>query len=248
MDEQLKQAFIQYLQQKSGAQTQEEFEAYLQQLGEEGLKQEYAQFMQLVQQQQVASRRLGGMLNYIQTLRGVCPEGYEMQYFKKGGKTCKKCMKKVTMEDGGMTPENPIDAFRCGRKMKKKKCENGSTIEMDKCGSKMKKKACGGSVKTDQKGGTVRAVKTVTTYPDQLENQRADIQYFNDGTQAVRNGGWGSDGMYRENLIGRQGEFGKTYGTPRQQQIADSLRNVDWKQFGWGPVYVPALKKISRTK
>lgn len=145
---------MQYLQQKSGAQTQQEFEAYIQQLGEEGLQQEYAQFMQMVQQQQVAARKFGGMLNYVRKLRGICPEGYEMQFFKQGGQICKKCVQRAKMEDGGKTPENPIDAFRCGRKMKKKACGGtvkeakcGTKVEMDKCGKKMKKKACGGPVK-----------------------------------------------------------------------------------------------------
>lgn len=161
-EQQLKEAFMQYLQQKSGAQTQQEFEAYIQQLGEEGLQQEYAQFMQIMQQQQVAARKFGGMLNYIGKLRGVCPEGYEMQFFKQGGQICKKCIQKAKMEEGGKTPENPIDAFRCGRKMKKKK-ENGGNIEMDRCGKKMKKKACGGPVKKDQTGGPLqRDVKAVS--------------------------------------------------------------------------------------
>lgn len=124
---------MQYLQQKSGAQTQQEFEAYIQQLGEEGLQQEYAQFMQMMQQQQVAARKFGGMLNYVGKLRGVCPEGYEMQFFKQGGQICKKCVQKAKMEDGGKTPQNPVDAFKCGRKMKKK--------------------ACGGPVKKEQTGG-----------------------------------------------------------------------------------------------
>ena len=121
-EQQLKEMFIQYLQQKSGAQTQQEFETYVQQLGEEGLQQEYAQFMQILQQQQVAAKKFGGMLNYIEKLRGVCPEGYEMQFFKQGGQICKKCVQKVKMENGGETPMNPIDAFKCGRKMKKKAC------------------------------------------------------------------------------------------------------------------------------
>lgn len=127
---------MQYLQQKSGAQTQQEFEAYIQQLGEEGLQQEYAQFMQMMQQQQVAARKFGGMLNYVGKLRGVCPEGYEMQFFKQGGQICKKCVQKAKMEDGGKTPQNPVDAFKCGRKMKKK--------------------ACGGLVKKNQTGGPLQ--------------------------------------------------------------------------------------------
>ena len=63
------------------------------------------------------------MLNYINKLRGQCPEGQELQFFKIGGKVCKKCAKKVTMEDSGKTPTNVVDAFKCGRKMKKKKAE-----------------------------------------------------------------------------------------------------------------------------
>lgn len=118
-EQQLKEAFMQYLQQKSGAQNQQEFEAYIQQLGEEGLQKEYAQFIQMLQQQQVAARKFGGMLNYIGKLRGTCPEGYEMQFFKQGGQICKKCVQKVKMENGGDAPKNPVDAFKCGRKMKK---------------------------------------------------------------------------------------------------------------------------------
>lgn len=118
-EQQLKEAFMQYLQQKSGAQTQQEFEAYIQQLGEEGLQQEYAQFMQLLQQQQVASRKFGGMLNYIEKLRGICPEGYEMQFFKQGGQICKKCVQKVRMSDGGDFPEdNPVEAFKKKHQLK----------------------------------------------------------------------------------------------------------------------------------
>lgn len=139
---------MQYLQQKSGAQTQQEFEAYIQQLGEEGLQKEYAQFMQMIQQQ-VAARKFGGMLNYIGKLRGVCPEGYEMQFFKQGGQICKKCVQKAKMEDGGKTPQNPVDAFKCGRKMKKKAC--GGPVEKDKCGNKMRK----GPVKKEYTGGSL---------------------------------------------------------------------------------------------
>ena len=37
--------------------------------------------------------RNGAKLNYIKKLKGECPEGYEMTYFKLGGKVCKKCQK-----------------------------------------------------------------------------------------------------------------------------------------------------------
>ena len=276
---------------------------------------------QQMQQQQVQAAKFGAKLNYIQHLKGVCPEGYEMQLFKQGGQICKKCIQKAKMQNGGDIPDDdPIEAFkkkhqlkarmdkiaqsgkydkfipskpknviegsvRSGKSnfdpnnttlpsrnadgmqtpnrlqrsgkgsnnilipkkpIKRDKC--GSKVEMDKCGKKMKKKACGGSVKKDQKGGTVKAVRTVTTYPNKLENQQRTVQYFDDGTQAVFNGGWGTDGRFRATLRGRRGEFGNTAGTPRQQQIADSLERGDWRQLGWGPIQVPALKKTSRTK
>lgn len=105
----------------------------------------------------------------------------------------------------------------------------------------MKKKACGGDIKKNQKGGSVQTVKTVTTYPNRLEGQRREVQYFNDGTQAVRNGGWGPDGMYRASYRGRQGEFGNTAGNPREQQVADSLQRVDWRTDGMNTV--PVIKK-----
>lgn len=178
-EQQLQKMFIQYLQQKSGAQTQQEFEAYIQQLGEEGLQQEYAQFMQLLQQQQVASRKFGGMLNYINKLRGNCPEGYEMQFFKRGGQICKKCIQKVKMEDGGKTPQNPIDAFRCGRKMKKKAC--GGSVEKDKCGSKMKKKENGGYINTPE--GKAAAMKKLAQSNYNALAQSNTLQYGKCGSK-----------------------------------------------------------------
>ena len=119
-EQELQQAFIQYLAQKTGAKTQQELEAAIQQLGEEGLKQAYAEFMQLIQQQQVQAAKFGAKINYIKKLRGQCPDGYELQYYKSGGQLCKKCMKKQVMQDGGDLPQDPIDQFKCGRKMKKK--------------------------------------------------------------------------------------------------------------------------------
>lgn len=152
-EQELQQAFIQFLAQKTGAKTQQELEAAIQQLGEEGLKQAYAEFMQLIQQQQVQAAKFGAKINYIKKLRGQCPDGYELQYYKSGGQLCKKCMKKQVMQDGGDLPQDPIDQFKCGRKMKKKKCEAGGTVDIDKCGAKMKKKKCeaGGFIPFNQK-------------------------------------------------------------------------------------------------
>lgn len=139
-EQQLQQAFIQFLAQKTGAQNQQELEAAIQQLGEQGLQQAYQEFMQMMQQQQVQAAKFGAKINYIKSLRGVCPEGYEMQYFKQGGMLCKKCIKKQEeMKQGGEIPSDPIDAFKCGGKKKKKKKEEGGSIDFNKCGNKMKK-------------------------------------------------------------------------------------------------------------
>lgn len=114
MDEQVKQAFIQYLQQKSGAQSEEEFQSYLQELGEEGIQQAYQEFMQLLQQQQVQSAKFGAKLNYIKFLRGQCPDGSTPQYFKQGGHICKKCASQVITAQEG----SPVEVFRVIRKNK----------------------------------------------------------------------------------------------------------------------------------
>ena len=150
-EQQLQQAFIQFLAQKTGAKNQQELEVAIQQLGEEGLKQAYAEFMQMMQQQQVQAAKFGAKLNYIKSLRGQCPEGYEISYYKVGGTLCKKCMKKQQeMKDGGQVPKNPIDEFKCGRKMKK---AQGGAVDFEKCGGKTKK------TKKKEEGGELNSTK-----------------------------------------------------------------------------------------
>jgi hypothetical protein len=43
----------------------------------------------------------GSKLEYIQKLRGICPEGYEMSYMKAGGKVCPVCKKKSKKAQNG---------------------------------------------------------------------------------------------------------------------------------------------------
>lgn len=120
MDEQqLQQAFLQYLMQKTGAQNEQQLEQVIQQMGEQGVQQAYAEFMQAMQQQQVQAAKFGAKLNYIKSLNGQCPEGMKLHYYKQGGRLCRKCMQ--AKQNGGEleTPSNPIDAFKCGRKIKK---------------------------------------------------------------------------------------------------------------------------------
>lgn len=119
-EQQLQQAFLQYLMQKTGAKDQQQLEQVIQQLGEDGLKQAYSQFLQEMQQQQVQAAKFGAKLNYIRRLNGQCPDGTEMTYFKVGGKLCKKCMQRQQKEKEVEEPSDPIKAFKCGRKMKRK--------------------------------------------------------------------------------------------------------------------------------
>lgn len=58
--------------------------------------------------------RLGAKLEYYKKLKGVCPEGEELVYFKQGGRICKACQKaqkgtKVTKKT------NEVDKFKAGR-------------------------------------------------------------------------------------------------------------------------------------
>ena len=166
-EQELQQAFIQFLAQKTGAKTQQELEAAIQQLGEEGLKQAYAEFMQAMQQQQVQAAKFGAKLNHIKKLRGQCPDGFEIQYYKSGGNLCKKCVKKQVMQEGGDVPQNPVDQFKCGRKIKKKKCEIGGIVDMGKCGKKLKKKKCenGGFVPFDKGGDKLKKCQKGKKFP-----------------------------------------------------------------------------------
>lgn len=77
---------------------------------------ELAQMIQAVMQQ-IKVAKFGTKLNYIKQLRGICPDGYEMQYFQKGGRVCKQCVQKNMKKE----IKSPIDAFKCGRKVNQRK-------------------------------------------------------------------------------------------------------------------------------
>lgn len=160
-EQQLQQAFIQYLAQKTGAKSQQELESIIQQMGEEGLKQAYAEFMQQMQQQQVRAAKFGAKLNYIKQLRGQCPDGYEVKYFKRGGtvsKECVACKQKQEVKE----PSDAIEAFKCGRKTKKKAC--GGDIKKARWGTDL---STAPSAKERYNGGT----------QGRIENSNAFLNY-----------------------------------------------------------------------
>ncbi len=134
--EQLQQAFIQYLAQISGAKTQEELQAFIQQLGEEGIKQAYQQFLQQLQQQQQSAQiaRKGAKLNFIRQIsRVMCNPDETLVYYKVGGKVCKKCQK--LKQQAGAIPYTPIQEAKGGTKVVR---EFKQEIYSKKCGGKAK--------------------------------------------------------------------------------------------------------------
>ena len=122
-----------------GQMTPEQFLQQVQQLDEQQQKALLQEFQQEMQQgQMTVAARLGAKLNYIKQIKGDCPEGEELVYFKKGGRFCKACRKK---QEGGNVDE--IANFKKNRE--EKKC--GGKMK-EACGGKMKE-ACGGKMKKE---------------------------------------------------------------------------------------------------
>lgn len=85
--------------------------------------------------QQLAGKpmaRLGAKLNYIRTLKGACPEGQEVKYFKEGGQMKCKCVDKAA---GG---EKVKDGKKEIADFKKKKACGGMKAKLEG-GKKIKK-------------------------------------------------------------------------------------------------------------
>lgn len=135
MDGQMQQQLVQLVQAAmSGDQQATQQIQQIQQAAQQG-DQQAVELMQAIQQvaQQIQGSsapvsKNGSKLQYIQRLRGKCPEGYEMSFFKNGGKVCGKCMKvakkasegtKVSSDESDLIKE--FKSKRCGGKIKSKK-------------------------------------------------------------------------------------------------------------------------------
>ena len=97
--QQMQQMFMSYLSQKYNT---DDINTLIQKLqstpGEQGetkLEDEMIEFQQVLQQQKGEPQMAkdGTKLNYLKQLRGQCPEGTELKYFKEGGTICSKCVK-----------------------------------------------------------------------------------------------------------------------------------------------------------
>lgn len=99
-----------------------DFENKIAQLSENELKEFYKQY-KAMEGNQISMAKLGAKLSYVQTLRGECPEGYEVEKYMAGG--CVKCKKKA---EGAKV----VDIFKdkCGGKAKKrvKKDQKGAVV------------------------------------------------------------------------------------------------------------------------
>lgn len=87
--------------------------------------------------------RQGAKLQYIKNLKGTCPEGTHLEYYKAGGRLCKKCMKNQEEE---VKQEKKGGVLSQYKEKVKKDC-GGAKIKAG-CGAKMKKHQIGGTIET----------------------------------------------------------------------------------------------------
>jgi hypothetical protein len=115
-------AFTAYLIKVLNPKDAADFENKVAQLSENELKEFYKQY-KAMEGNQISMAKLGAKLSYVQTLRGECPEGYEVEKYMAGG--CVKCKKKA---EGAKV----VDIFKdkCGGKAKKrvKKDQKGAVV------------------------------------------------------------------------------------------------------------------------
>lgn len=115
-------AFTAYLIKVLNPKDAADFENKVAQLSENELKEFYRQY-KAMEGNQISMAKLGAKLSYVQTLRGECPEGYEVEKYMAGG--CVKCKKKA---EGAKV----VDIFKdkCGGKAKKrvKKDQKGAVV------------------------------------------------------------------------------------------------------------------------
>lgn len=116
------QAFTAYLIKVLNPKDEADFENKVAQLSENDLREFYKQY-KAMEGNQISMAKLGAKLSYVQTLRGECPEGYEVEKYMAGG--CVKCKKKA---EGAKV----VDIFKdkCGGKAKKrvKKDQKGAVV------------------------------------------------------------------------------------------------------------------------
>ena len=178
----------------------------------------------------VAARN-GAKLNYIKKLKGECPEGQQLVYFKEGGRVCKKC----------------IEAAAGGAKVKDGKKEIADFKKKKACGGSKMKFELGGETpqkpkKKESKQPTKRLDPRTTTtlpggkYPEYWTSQERQLwerlHGSNDeGAAAVENKGVGKNKCGSKLKKHQQGgtiEFFQAGGKKRFQVASTKGGNVKY--------------------
>lgn len=138
----------------------------IQNLPQNTLNQLVESFNQIYQQEmnETVMARLGAKLNYIKKLNNKCPDGYKVEKYEQGGKTCIRC---IENNSGAL----PVSAHKKGNKVIseiKSEIEGKRKVQKNCSGNKVK--ACGGSklkgcngtkianaIKKHLRGGVVKA-------------------------------------------------------------------------------------------
>ena len=186
--QQMQEMFMQYLAEKYQT---EDIDTLVQQLqstpgenGETKLEDELMEFQQVLQQggqPQVAKN--GAKLEYLKKLKGLCPEGTEVSYYKNGNKICSKCIAK--QEKGAKVTKKQY--FKQNTPADVQAACNGGKAKKSCNGAKLTKKCkTGGTIEFFQKGGTPK-LQTITVGGRQYGRYKAGQQW-----REVNNGKLGS--------------------------------------------------------
>ena len=145
---------------------------------EQALEQAMGQFLQEMQGAQKA--RLGAKLNYLRSIKGDCPEGQEVKYFREGGRVCKKCIEKGAA--GAKAKSTGKDAVN---EFKKKKACGG--IKFKQRGVP-EKKCNGGKAKKHQQGGSLSGIPFMQQGKDLPTAPRAEKRFKKNSYNITKDG------------------------------------------------------------
>ena len=113
---------MQFLSEELGTNDPKKIQNYLKGLDEskqKALAQKYQQWKEAKKKKQATKAAHGAKLDYVKSLKHVCPEGQELYYFKKGGNIECGCKGKI-MEKGAK-----VEEAKCGAVAKFKKVKKG---------------------------------------------------------------------------------------------------------------------------
>lgn len=106
----------------------------------------------------ITTARNGAKLNFIKRLKGNCPEGQELVYYRAGGRICKACMGKM-MANGGKSQEkelSPVDSFKRDFIKNDKSLDKANNKSAEKASKRYTINYDGGKKQKMKQGGPVR--------------------------------------------------------------------------------------------